>query len=114
MDTKKRSLADAIKGMQVESWEVREHSNGRRKVYVRFTQKEPVVPAPTIDAAGTQGFELGTIEAPGGVLTTNDEVEGSAPQSFGAVRVTTAGAAQPTPCSIRCTKRIGKFESLRV
>ena len=39
----KKKLADAIKGMQVKSWEVREHSNGTRKVYVRFTQKEPVV-----------------------------------------------------------------------
>ena len=39
----KKKLADAIKGMQVESWEVRERSNGKRKVYVRFTQKEPVV-----------------------------------------------------------------------
>ena len=39
----KKKLAEAIKGMQVESWEVRERSNGTRKVYVRFTQKEPVV-----------------------------------------------------------------------
>ena len=39
----KKKLQDAIKGMQVESWEVREHSNGKRKVYVRFTQKKPVV-----------------------------------------------------------------------
>ena len=41
--TMKKKLQDAIKGMQVESWEVREHSNGKRKVYVRFTQKKPVV-----------------------------------------------------------------------
>ena len=41
--TMKKKLAEAIKGMQVESWEVREHSNGKRKVYVRFTQKKPVV-----------------------------------------------------------------------
>ena len=39
----KKKLAEAIKGMQVENWEVREHSNGKRKVYVRFTQKKPVV-----------------------------------------------------------------------
>jgi hypothetical protein len=39
----KKKLADAIKGMQVESWEVREHSSGKRRVYVRFVQKEPVV-----------------------------------------------------------------------
>ena len=41
----KMKLAEAIKGMQVESWEVREHSSGRRKVYVRFA---PKVPTPTI------------------------------------------------------------------
>ena len=41
--TMKKKLAEAIKGMQVESWEVRERSNGTRKVYVRFTQKKPVV-----------------------------------------------------------------------
>ena len=39
----KMKLADAVKGMQVESWEVREHSNGKRKVYVRFVPKETVV-----------------------------------------------------------------------
>ena len=39
----KKKLADAIKGMQVESWEVREHSNGKRKVYVRFAQRKSVV-----------------------------------------------------------------------
>ena len=39
----KKKLADAVKGMRVESWEMREHSNGRRKVYVRFVPKEPVV-----------------------------------------------------------------------
>ena len=39
----KKKLSDAIKGMQVESWEVREHSNGKRKAYVRFVQKEPAI-----------------------------------------------------------------------
>ena len=39
----KRNLQDAITGMRVESWEMREHSNGKRKVYVRFVPKEPVV-----------------------------------------------------------------------
>ena len=39
----KKKLADAIKGMQVENWEVREHSSGTRKVYVRFARKKPVV-----------------------------------------------------------------------
>ena len=102
---------------------------------------EPVVPAPTIDSAGTQGFEPGTIEAPGGVvevrgtnldtatvidllvgedgapvedmelwqsltatydaegevLATNGVIEDSAPQSFGMVRVTTAGGTATYP-----------------
>ena len=34
-------LADAIKGMQVRSWEVRGRSSGRRVVYVRFEEKRP-------------------------------------------------------------------------
>ena len=101
----------------------------------------PVVPAPTIDAAVTQGFEPGNIEAPGGVvevsgsnletataiellvgedgtpveemelwktlsatydaegevLATNGVIEDSAPQSFGMVRVTTAGGTAVYP-----------------
>ena len=47
----KKKLAEAIKGMQVESWEVREHSNGKRKVYVRFTQRKPVV---TVDVSQSE------------------------------------------------------------
>ena len=39
----KKTLAEAVKGMQVESWDVRERSNGTRKVYVRFSQRKPVV-----------------------------------------------------------------------
>ena len=39
----KKKLAEAIKGMQVESWEVREHSSGKRKVYVRFVPKKTAV-----------------------------------------------------------------------
>ena len=39
----KKSLAEAIKGMQVRNWEVREHSNGRRVVYVRFEEKRPAL-----------------------------------------------------------------------
>ena len=35
-------LNEAIKGMAVESWEAREYSSGRRKVYVRFVPKKPV------------------------------------------------------------------------
>ena len=40
--TMKKKLADAIKGMQVESWEVREHSSGKRRVYVRLDRKSVV------------------------------------------------------------------------
>ena len=35
-------LQEAIKGMEVESWELREHSSGKRKVYVRFVPKKPI------------------------------------------------------------------------
>ena len=43
----KKTLADAIKGMQVKSWEVREHSNGRRVVYVRFEERRPALSGST-------------------------------------------------------------------
>ena len=39
----KKTLAEAIRGMQVKSWEVREHSDGKRVVYVRFAPKEPAI-----------------------------------------------------------------------
>ena len=38
-----------------------------------------------------------TYDEDGGVLTTNDGVEGSAPQGYGAVRVTTAGGSASYP-----------------
>ena len=41
MDTKK--LEKTLRTMKVESWEVREHSNGKRKLYVRFIPKEKPV-----------------------------------------------------------------------
>ena len=41
MDTKK--LEKTLSTMKVESWEVREHSNGKRKLYVRFIPKEKPV-----------------------------------------------------------------------
>ena len=37
----KKTLAEAVKGMQVKNWEVREHSNGKRVVYVRFEERRP-------------------------------------------------------------------------
>ena len=40
---KNPKLSDALKGMKVKSWEVRQHSSGRRVVYVRFTE----IAAPT-------------------------------------------------------------------
>ena len=39
----KRNLAEAVKGMQVKNWEVREHSSGRRVVYVRFEERRPAL-----------------------------------------------------------------------
>ena len=47
--TKKKTLADAIMGMEGTNWEAREHSNGRRVVYVRFVPKAPIV---TVDVKG--------------------------------------------------------------
>ena len=38
----KKKLADAIKGMQVESWERRENSSGKCTVYVRFVPRKPI------------------------------------------------------------------------
>lgn len=35
-----QKLSDVLKGMRVESWEKREGSNGKTKVYVRFVQNE--------------------------------------------------------------------------
>jgi len=39
----KKSLNQVIKGMRVENWEVRENSNGKRKVFVRFVENVPAV-----------------------------------------------------------------------
>ena len=39
-------LHEAIKGMEVKSWERREHSDGKRAVYVRFAPKSS---APTVN-----------------------------------------------------------------
>ena len=41
--TKRKTLAEAIKGMEVKNWEMREHSDGRCVVYVRFVPKPPAV-----------------------------------------------------------------------
>ena len=37
----RKTLAQALKGMKVNNWEIRENSKGRRVVYVRFVEKEP-------------------------------------------------------------------------
>lgn len=36
-------LHEVLKGMKVKNWEAREHSDGKRVVYVRFVPKDPVV-----------------------------------------------------------------------
>ena len=36
----RKTLAQALKGMKVKNWEIRENSKGRRVVYVRFVEKE--------------------------------------------------------------------------
>ena len=41
MDTKK--LEKALSTMKVESWEMREHSNGKRKLYVRYIPDAPSI-----------------------------------------------------------------------
>ena len=41
MKTKK--LQDAVKGMQVKNWEIREFSNSKRKLYAQFVPKKPQV-----------------------------------------------------------------------
>ena len=41
MKTKK--FVDAVKGMQVDKWELREFSNGKRKLYAQFVPKKPQV-----------------------------------------------------------------------
>ena len=38
MNINKTKLQEVIRGMKIASWEVREHSNGRRRVYVRFCE----------------------------------------------------------------------------
>ena len=48
---KARTLAEAITGMQVKNWEMREHSNGKRVVYVRFVPKDPAVTVAVTEAA---------------------------------------------------------------
>ena len=54
----KKTLADAIKGMQVKSWEVREHADGKRVVYVRFAPKEPTL---TVNVKG-ESWKGGRVE----------------------------------------------------
>ena len=45
-------LQEAIKGMAVESWERREYSSGKCKVYVRFAPKKPTVTMNEEEVAG--------------------------------------------------------------
>ena len=48
----KKTLAEAIRGMQVKNWEVREHSDGKRVVYVRFAEKPSPVTVTVNEEAG--------------------------------------------------------------
>jgi hypothetical protein len=41
MKTKK--FCQAVKGMQVDKWEIREFSNGKRKLYAQFVPKKPQI-----------------------------------------------------------------------
>ena len=34
----KIKLQDALRGMKVDNWEIRDRSNGKRSVYVRFVE----------------------------------------------------------------------------
>ena len=43
MNENLNKFQNAVKGMKMESWEVREYSNGKRKLYVRFIPKEKSV-----------------------------------------------------------------------
>ena len=54
----KKTLAEAIKGMQVKSWEMREHSDGKRVVYVRFAPKEPTL---TVNVGSCRARRLGSL-----------------------------------------------------
>jgi hypothetical protein len=36
-------LQEALKGMKIKNWEMRIDDKGRKVVYVRFTEKEPVM-----------------------------------------------------------------------
>ena len=54
----RKRLAGAIKGRQVQSWEVREHSDGKRVVYVRFAPKEPTL---TVNVKGEE-WKSGKVE----------------------------------------------------
>ena len=55
----KKTLAEAVKGMQVKSWEVREHSNGKRVVVLRGERLVGVGYQPAVlDVRGAVLLEL--------------------------------------------------------
>jgi hypothetical protein len=43
MNENLNKFQNAVKGMKMESWEVREHSNGKRKLYVRYIPDAPSI-----------------------------------------------------------------------
>ena len=40
---KAKNFNEAVKGMQVDKWEIREFSNGKRKLYAQFVPKKPQI-----------------------------------------------------------------------
>ena len=43
MPGKPKKLQDALRGMKVDNWEIRDRPNGRRSVYVRFVEDAKAV-----------------------------------------------------------------------
>ena len=40
---KTKQFTEAVKDMEVDKWELREYSNGKRKIYAQFVPKKPQV-----------------------------------------------------------------------
>ena len=71
-------LQEAIKGMAVESWERREYSSGKCKVYVRFAPKKPTVTINEEEAAtGLTSCSRGRFAIPSAWASDTLRVRGS-------------------------------------
>ena len=53
MKTKK--FCQAVKGMQVDKWEIREFSNGKRKLYARFVPDIEPIKAKVVEPETQKG-----------------------------------------------------------